>query len=121
MPAAVGVALAKPGERVIGLIGDGSAMYAIQALWSAAQLALPMTFLILKNRRYAALQEFAPLFGYGADEPVAGTELPDLDFVALAAGQGVQAVRVAHAAQLRPALEQALGSSAPLLVEIEVA
>ena len=121
MPAAVGVALAKPGERVIGLIGDGSAMYAIQALWSAAQLALPMTFLILKNRRYAALQEFAPLFGYGADESVAGTELPDLDFVALAAGQGVQAVRVAHAAQLRPALEQALGSSAPVLVEIEIA
>ena len=121
MPAAVGVALAKPGERVIGLIGDGSAMYAIQALWSAAQLALPMTFVILKNRRYAALQEFAPLFGYGADEPVAGTDLPDLDFVALAAGQGVQAVRVAHAAQLRPALEQALGSSAPVLVEIEIA
>ena len=60
LPAAVGVALARPGARVIGLIGDGSAMYSIQALWSAAQLKLPITFVILNNRRYAALQEFAP-------------------------------------------------------------
>ena len=67
MPAAVGVALAKPGTRVIGLIGDGSSMYSIQALWSAAQLKLPMTFVILNNRRYAALQEFAPVFGFTAE------------------------------------------------------
>jgi benzoylformate decarboxylase len=121
LPAAVGVALARPGERVIGLIGDGSAMYAIQGLWSAAQLSLPITFLILKNRRYAALQEFAPVFGYKADAALPGTELPDLDFVALAAGHGVKAARVETAAELRPALEQALRSTAPFLVEIEVA
>ena len=59
MPAAVGVALARPDKKVIALIGDGSAMYAIQALRSAAQLKLPITFIILKNRRYAALREFA--------------------------------------------------------------
>jgi benzoylformate decarboxylase len=50
MPAAVGVALGKPDAKVIGLIGDGSSMYSIQALWSAAQLALPITFIVLKNR-----------------------------------------------------------------------
>ena len=66
LPAAVGVALARPDARVIGLVGDGSAMYSIQALWSAAQLKLPMTFVILNNRRYAALQEFAPTFGFAA-------------------------------------------------------
>ena len=55
----------KPDAKVIGLIGDGSSMYSIQALWSAAQLALPITFIVLKNRRYAVLQEFAPTFGFG--------------------------------------------------------
>ena len=121
LPAAVGVAMARPGERVIALIGDGSAMYAIQALWSAAQLALPITFIVLKNRRYAALKEFAPVFGYKADAAIAGTELPDLDFVALAAGHGVKGLHVESAADLHPALEQALRATEPVLVEIEVA
>jgi benzoylformate decarboxylase len=91
MPAAVGIALAKPQAKVIGLIGDGSAMYSIQALWSAAQLKLPITFVILKNRRYAALQDFAPVFGYAPGAAVEGTELPDIDFVSLARGQAARA------------------------------
>ena len=121
LPAAVGVALAKPDARVIALVGDGSAMYAVQALWSAAQLRLPIVVVILKNRRYAALHEFARIFGYRPGEAVPGTDLPDLDFVALAAGQGMQGLRVEQAAQLRPALAQALHSSAPTLIEVEVA
>lgn len=121
LPAAVGVAMGKPGTCVIGLIGDGSAMYAIQALWSAAQMALPVTIVILKNRRYAALHEFARIFGYRPDEQVPGTDLPDLDFVALAAAQGVQGLRVERADQLRPALTQALQTTTPMLVEVEVA
>jgi benzoylformate decarboxylase len=121
LPAAVGVALAQPGVRVIALIGDGSAMYAIQALWSAAQLRLPITVLILKNRRYAALQDFAPVFGYPPGADVAGTALPDLDFVALAAGHGMPGVRVAEAARLHDVLASALQSQGPTLVEIEVA
>ena len=121
IPAAVGVALARPDKKVIALIGDGSAMYAIQALWSAAQLRLPITFVILKNRRYAALREFASVFGYRAEDPVAGTELPDLDFVALAAGHGVHGVRVDDSSSLRAALTQALSAPLPMLLEVEVA
>jgi benzoylformate decarboxylase len=121
LPAAVGVALGKPGARVIALMGDGSSMYAIQALWSAAQLALPLTVVVLKNRRYAALYEFTGKFGYRPDAKVPGTDLPDLDFVALAAAQGMQALRVERAEQLGPALLQALQSTAPMLVEVEVA
>jgi benzoylformate decarboxylase len=121
LPAAVGVALAKPGARVIALIGDGSAMYAIQALWSAAQGRLPITVLILNNRRYAALQDFAPVFGYPPGAHVAGTALPDLDFVALAAGHGVPGVRVAQADDLAGVLAAALRSAGPMLVEIVVA
>ena len=121
LPAAVGVALARPDKKVIALIGDGSAMYAIQALWSAAQLRLPITFVILKNRRYAALREFASVFGYRAEDPVAGTELPGLDFVALAAGHGVKGVHVADSETLRAALTQALQGPVPMLLEVEVA
>lgn len=120
LPAAVGVALGKPGTRVIGLAGDGSAMYSIQALWSAAQLNLPITFVILKNRRYAALQEFAPTFGFKPHDKLEGTALPDLDFVALAKGHGCAAVRVSDAALLREALHQALRSNGPILVEVDV-
>jgi benzoylformate decarboxylase len=121
MPAAVGVALGKPGTKVIGLIGDGSSMYSIQALWSAAQLALPITFIVLKNRRYAALQEFAPTFGFGPDQPLAGTELPDIDFVALARGQGCRGVNVNRAQDLRDTLIDALQASVPTLVEVDMA
>jgi len=121
LPAAVGVAMGRPGAKVIGLIGDGSAMYAIQALWSAAQMALPVAIVILKNRRYAALHEFARIFGYRPGEQVPGTDLPDLDFVALAAAQGMQGLRVEHAEQLRPALKQALQATRPVIVEVEVA
>ncbi|MFT4242272.1 MAG: thiamine pyrophosphate-dependent enzyme, partial [Acidovorax sp.] len=121
LPAAVGVALARPGRKVIGLVGDGSAMYSIQALWSAAQLALPITFIILKNRRYAALQEFAHTFGFREGDTLQGTDLPDLDFLALARGQGCDALRVSDAAQLPGALRQALAHPRALLLEVDVA
>ncbi len=121
MPAGVGVALAEPAKKVIAVIGDGSSMYAIQALWSAAQLRLPITFVILKNRRYAALQEFAKVFGYRDGEKVEGTELPDIDFVGLARAQGCDGVHVEDALQLRAVLEAAIASPRPTLVEVEVA
>jgi benzoylformate decarboxylase len=121
MPAAVGIALGKPKAKVIGLIGDGSSMYCIQALWSAAQLRLPITFIVLKNRRYAALQEFAPAFGFGPDEPLAGTDLPEIDFVALARGHGCEGVTVNRAERLRDTLTEALKTNVPTLVEVDVA
>jgi benzoylformate decarboxylase len=120
MPAAVGVALAQPQRKVIALIGDGSAMYAIQALWSAAQLALPITFVIVNNRQYAALHHFAPVFGFAPGASLPGTELPGLDFVALAAGHGVRGVRVDDGALLADALAQAIASPQPTLLDVWV-
>jgi benzoylformate decarboxylase len=96
-------------------------MYAIQALWSAAQLRLPISFVILKNRRYAALQDFAHVFGYREGEKVEGTELPDIDFVALARGQGCDGVHVENAVELADVLARALAHPKPIVVEVEVA
>ncbi|CAJ0695806.1 Benzoylformate decarboxylase [Ralstonia mannitolilytica] len=121
MPAAVGVALARPGTRVIGLIGDGSSMYSIQALWSAAQLKLPMTFVILNNHRYAALQDFAPVFGFGPGDAVQGTDLHGIDFVGLARAMGCTGQRVSDPHALEAVLRTALQSAGPTLIEVEIA
>lgn len=121
MPAAVGVALAKPSTRVIGLIGDGSSMYSIQALWSASLLKLPMTFVILNNRRYAALQDFAPVFGFAPTDPVQGTDLHGIDCVGLARAMGCTGERVTDPHALEAALHTALQSTGPTLIEVEIA
>jgi benzoylformate decarboxylase len=117
LPAAVGIALARQ-ERVIALLGDGSAMYAIQGLWSAAQLRLPMTFVIFKNGRYEALHSFGRVFGL---QQLVGTQLPQMDFCELARGQGVRAVSVSRAEDLDAALAESFASKGPSLVEVEVA
>jgi len=120
----LGVALAKPDARIIGIFGDGSSMYSIQSLWSAAQMQLPITFVILNNGRYAALQDFAPVFGFSATDVVQGTELPAIDFVGLAQAQGCTALRVADASALRDALQMALSrkdTHKPMLIDVEVA
>jgi benzoylformate decarboxylase len=119
MAAAVGVALARPDARIVALIGDGSAMYTIQALWNAAQSRLPITFVILNNGRYAALQDFEPRFGFAPGVKPEGSDLPGLDFVALAAGHGVPARRIRSAEELQQALPQALRADGPMLLDIQ--
>jgi benzoylformate decarboxylase len=117
MPAAVGIGLARPGERVICIVGDGSAMYAIQALWSAAQNKLPVTFVVLNNGGYGAMRAFSRRFNIGA---LPGIEIDGLDFGAIAKGMGCGATHVATAAALRPALQQAFASDRPTVVEVVV-
>jgi benzoylformate decarboxylase len=117
LPAAIGVAMGRPEARVIGLLGDGAAMYAIQGLWTAADLGLPMTYIIINNRRYEALHVFGRHFGL---QSLQGTDLTGLDFVALAKGQGVEAVRVETADRLDAELAKAFVSAGPCLVEVIV-
>jgi benzoylformate decarboxylase len=118
LPAAIGVALGKPRQKVIGLLGDGSSMYAIQGLWTAGQLRLPMTFVIIRNGRYQALEDFGPQFGLSQ---TVGTKLPALDFVALATGHGIDARRVDRSDALHGVLQRALAAEKPTLVEVVVA
>ena len=82
---------------------------------------LAIAFVIVNNRRYAALKDFAPAFGFGTDERLPGTDLPGIDFVALARGQGCDAMRVSAPEALQEALAAALAASVPTLVEVEVA
>jgi benzoylformate decarboxylase len=115
LPASVGVALARPGRKVIGLIGDGSAMYSIQGLWSAAELGLPVAFIIINNSSYRALEEFGRHFGIPA---LPGVRLPHLDFCGLAAGQGVKGIRVERCEDLDAALREIFAAEVPMLLEV---
>jgi benzoylformate decarboxylase len=117
LPAAVGVGLARPGERVIALVGDGSAMYSIQALFSAARAALPLSVLIINNGRYQALEQFGRHFGL---DRVEGTDLSGIDFCAIAQGHGVAARRAETPAELDAALAWSFGQAGPTLVDIVV-
>ncbi|MBV9687800.1 MAG: benzoylformate decarboxylase, partial [Alphaproteobacteria bacterium] len=118
LPAAIGIALARPHEKVIALLGDGSSMYAIQGLWSAAQLGIGVAFVIIKNQRYEALLEFGRYFGL---QRTIGTNLPNLDFCALARGQGVKAISVHRREALDDALRDAFAATAePSLVEVSI-
>ena len=117
LPASVGIALGKPGSKVIALLGDGSSMYSIQGLWSAAQLGLPITFIIVNNGRYEALHHFSKRFGL--EGPV-GTDLPGIDFVKIAQAQGCDGLRIERAADLAPTLKLALAAKRPTLVEVLV-
>ncbi|WP_281421746.1 thiamine pyrophosphate-dependent enzyme [Aquisediminimonas profunda] len=114
MPAAVGMALARPDEKIIAVLGDGSSMYAIQGLRAAKQWNANIAFVILKNGRYEALHSFGRHFGM---HEMVGTMFPDLDFVALAKGHGVSGVRAEDPTALDAALSHAFATNGPILVE----
>ncbi|WP_144140885.1 benzoylformate decarboxylase [Paraburkholderia sp. BCC1884] len=116
LPAAVGIQLARPERQVIGVIGDGSANYSIQALWTAARYDIPAIFIIMKNGTYGALRWFA---GVLQAENVPGLDVPGLDFCALARGYGVSSLHVDSSDALVAALRQALSAGKPMLIEVE--
>jgi benzoylformate decarboxylase len=117
LPAAVGTALGRPTSRTVCLIGDGSAMYSIQALWTAAQRKLPLTVVVINNSGYGAMRSFSQVMQV---RNVPGLELPGIDFVKLAEGMGCDAVRVTKAAELGAALKHALAFKGSSLVEVVV-
>ena len=121
LPAAVGVQLALPERRVVAVIGDGSAMYSIQALWTAAHEKLPMVFVILNNRSYRILkQRLSATKGTAAQRGrYVGMELsePAIDFSGLAKSMGVDAIRVETIPDFIAALQRGLTATGPLLID----
>lgn len=124
MPASVGAALAHDGP-VVCLVGDGGAMYSPQALWSAAHYRTRTTFVVLNNARYNVLMNVARDLGCAnanADRFV-GMDIvePRIDYQALAASMGVPSVIVDRPAAITAAIERAVASDGPTLVEIPIA
>lgn len=117
LPASVGMALGRPGARTVCLIGDGSAMYSIQALWTAAQRKLPLTVVVINNAGYGAMRSFSQVMQV---RNVPGLDLPGLDFVKLAQGHGCDAVRVTKSSELAAALQRGLAHDGTCLIEVMV-
>jgi benzoylformate decarboxylase len=117
LPAAVGIALARPNIRTVCLIGDGSAMYSIQALWTAVQRKLPLSIVVLNNSGYGAMRSFSQVMQV---RNVPGLDLPGIDFLKIAEGLGCEAVRVTKSSQLAPALKRGLAHKGTSLVEVMV-
>jgi acetolactate synthase-1/2/3 large subunit len=121
LPLATGAAVACPDRKVICLEADGSAMYTLQALWTQVRENLDVTTVIFNNRSYAILNLELSRVGTEAPGPKALSMLdltnPDLDFVALATGMGVEAIRATTAEEFTTALERALATTGPTLVE----
>jgi acetolactate synthase-1/2/3 large subunit len=121
MPAAIGAAIACPDRKVLGLIGDGSAMYTVQALWTMAREALDITVVIFSNRSYRILRGELTNVGVGNPGPRAvdmlSLDRPDLNFAQMAHSMGVDAMRVTDAAELEDALHTALSTPGPCLIE----
>ena len=113
----MGVALADPSRKVVCVVGDGSSLYTIQGLWSAAQNRLPVTFVVLNNAGYGAVKSLGARMGI-AHMP--GSDVPGVDFVEVARGFGCNAMRVEHAADLAPALAQAYASDQPWLIDVQM-
>jgi acetolactate synthase-1/2/3 large subunit len=122
LPLALGAAIAAPDRRVIALQADGSAMYTLPALWSMAREGADVTVVLYANRKYAILQVELLRAGITDAGPVAQslTDLsnPDIDFVALARGMGVDATRVTDNDALVAALQQSLATPGPSLIEV---
>ena len=118
LAAAVGVQIAQPERPVVCVIGEGSAQYAITALWSAVAYDVPMTVLVLRNSEYAILKWFAMVEQV---ESSPGLDLPALDTAAVASGYGVNSRKVEDADSLTDALRTAIASPKPELVEVGVA
>lgn len=119
LAAAVGVQLAQPDRPVVCVVGEGSAQYAITALWSAVAYEAPLTVLVLRNSEYAILKWFA---GLEQVEGAPGLDLPSLSCLQVAEGYGMKASGVTGGHDdLAEALRDAIGAGEPRLVETPVA
>jgi len=124
MPNPIGMKLARPDRPVLSVVGDGSSLYTIQALWTAAHHKIPVTWVIANNRSYRILKlNMLEYLGEGA----AGRKFiemdmtdPELDFSAIASSFGVKGVRVEQPDQIGDAVREAQASGEPRLVEVVI-
>ena len=121
LPLAVGAAIACPDRKVVSLEADGSGMYTLQALWTMAREKLNVTVVIFSNRRYRILDVEMQRTGAGGFGPLANDMIdigrPDLDWVKLAEGAGVEAVRATTEPEFAACFSDALKTTGPRLVE----
>ena len=120
LPASVGVAIAQAPRPVCCVSGDGSAMYSIQSLWTAANMKLPITFVIANNGGYRIIKQ--RLLAFHGNAQFVGMDFNDpyIDFTMMAQALGVPGERIDNPADLRGALEKSFATPGPKLLEVMV-
>src|SRR5271156_5036003 len=120
LPASVGVSLANPDRPVVCFSGDGSAMYSIQALWTAAHHKLPLTVVIVNNGGYRIIKQ--RLLAFHGDDHYVGMDFvePKVDFTGIARSLGLEALRISDAGELQPKLSSAFNCLGAKLIEVIV-
>ena len=116
--------LALQDRPVIALVGDGSAMYTIQALWTAAHEDLAVVYVILNNLSYRILKQRTLLLkGFSAEDDryiAMDLDRPPIDFIGVARALGVPAERVDKASDVAPALGRGLASGGPYMLDVRI-
>jgi benzoylformate decarboxylase len=124
MGAAIGVQLGSPGRKVVATIGDGSVMYAPQALWTAAHYGLPITYVVPNNSSYAILKSGMLSLDLASAKrgiyPGMDLVSPEIDYAGLARSLGVRAERVEKPGELRDVLAACLAAPGPSLVDVAI-
>jgi len=120
LPASVGVSLANPQRPVVCFSGDGSAMYSIQALWTAAHHKLPLSVVIVNNGGYRIIKQ--RLLAFHGDDHYVGMDFvdPPVDFSGVAKSLGLEAIRISDPAELKPQLKAAFARPGAKLIEVMV-
>ena len=120
LPASVGVSMANPDRPVVCYSGDGSAMYSIQALWTAAHHKLPLTVVIVNNGGYRIIKQ--RLLAFHGDDHYVGMDFvdPEVDFTGLAKSLGLEAMRITEPKDVAPALKSAFNRPGTKLIEVMV-
>src|SRR6201991_465456 len=120
LPASVGVSLANPDRPVVCFTGDGSSMYSIQSLWTAANHKLPLTFVIANNGGYRIIKQ--RLLAFHGDDNYIGMDFvdPPVDFTGVAKSLGLEAIRVSDPGELKGVLSSAFSRPGTKLIEVVV-
>jgi benzoylformate decarboxylase len=120
LPASVGVSLANPDRPVVCFSGDGSAMYSIQALWTAAHHRLPLNVVIANNGGYRIIKQ--RLLAFHGDDNYIGMDFadPPVDFAGMAKSMGLEAMRISDPKELRSELAAAFQRPGAKLIEVMV-
>jgi benzoylformate decarboxylase len=120
LPASVGVSLANPDRPVVCYSGDGSAMYSIQALWTAAHHKLPLSVVIVNNGGYRIIKQ--RLLSFHGDDNYVGMDFidPPVDFAGMARSLGLEAIRISDPRELESKLSDAFNRPGAKLIEVMV-
>ncbi|UGY05502.1 thiamine pyrophosphate-binding protein [Bradyrhizobium quebecense] len=120
LPAAVGVSLANPQRPVVCYSGDGSSMYSIQSLWTAANHKLPLTFVIVNNGGYRIIKQ--RLLAFHGDDNYVGMDFidPPVDFTGVARSLGLEAIKVTDPQELKGVMKSAFSRPGAKLIEVMV-